>query len=206
MDLLCSRPATAVAWYSPGSTRCREPSQPGDEVRRSQETRRTAGVSPLSTVGLEPAPLTQSAELQTLRSLWATTTATNLVPMLNRHGWLWLDTARTVNRGLLPDWYQPCGDERLSVTPSRAQASAVPEVWDLVVFRCRTGVASGRGEGAGRSLSVLACGAVEFALLPLPGGPAWPAVERATSRPFTAQLSVVISPAPTARTTTRRRQ
>jgi hypothetical protein len=205
MGLLCSRPATAVAWYSPGSTRCREPAQPGDEVRRSQETRRTAGVSPLSTTGLEPAPLTQSAELQTLRSLWATTTATNLVPMLNRHGWLWLDTARTVNRGLLPDWYQPCGDEMLSVMPPRAQAGAVPEAWDLVVFRCRAGVASGEGEGegAGLSLSVLTCGAVEFAL---PGGPAWPAVELATSRPFTAQLSVVISPAPTARTTTRRRQ
>lgn len=94
--------------------------------------------------------------------------------MLNRHGWLWLDAARTVNRGLLPDWYQPCGDERLSVTPPRAQASAVPEPWDLVAFRCRAGVGLGRGEGegVGWSLWVLTCGAVEFALPAPPGGPA----------------------------------
>jgi hypothetical protein len=157
---------------------------------------------------LDPAPLTQSAELQTRRSPRATTTDTNLAPMLKRHGWLWLARARTVNWGLVPDWYQYCCDERLSVTPPLVQASALPEEWDRPVSRCRAGVGSGRGEGdgSGRSLWLLTRGGAEFAAPVAPGGPAWPADELATSRPFTAQLRVVTSPMATPTTITRRRQ
>ena len=42
--------------------------QPGDEVLRSQETRRTAGLPRARTIMLDPLPLTQSAELQMRRA------------------------------------------------------------------------------------------------------------------------------------------
>ena len=100
--LLCRRPATAVAWYSPGRTRRPVTPQPGDEVRRFQETLSAAGALLVSTVSRDLAALGQSAELQTRWSPSATTTATDPVPILNRHGRRWLDTARTVKRGVLP--------------------------------------------------------------------------------------------------------
>src|SRR5215475_4654479 len=81
-------PATAVTWYSPGRTRRAVPVQPGDEVFRSHERRRTAGVFLLITTMLDPSPLTQSAELHTRWPETVTTTDTNLTPMLNRHGCL----------------------------------------------------------------------------------------------------------------------
>jgi hypothetical protein len=211
---LCTRPATAVTSYSPGRTACRVPVQPGADVRRSQEKLRTAGLFLARTAAVEPPPFTQSAELQMRRLPWATTTDTNLVPVLKRHGWLSRDTARTVKRGVLPCWYQYCGDDRLSVTPPRAHravrpvAAARPEAREWVAVRCGDGVGSGRGEGegGGSPRSVLAT-AGEEAAAPAPlGGTAWPAVERATSSPFTAQLKVVSKPTPTPMTTSRRRQ
>jgi len=62
-------------------------------VRRSQETLRIAGLLPVRTAGWEPAPPGQSAELQRCRLREVMTTATNFVPMLNRQGWLAVDTA-----------------------------------------------------------------------------------------------------------------
>lgn len=101
--LLCTPPATALTLYCPGRTRCVAPLQPGDEVRRSQETRSTAGALLVRTVSSDLAPVGQSAELQMRRPpRVVTTTATNLVPMLKRQDWPWLDAARTVNRGVLP--------------------------------------------------------------------------------------------------------
>jgi hypothetical protein len=50
---------------------------------------------------LDPLPLTQSAELQTRRPE-ATTTDTNLAPILKRHGRSSWETARTVKLGILP--------------------------------------------------------------------------------------------------------
>jgi hypothetical protein len=50
---------------------------------------------------LDPLPLTQSAELQTRRPE-ATTTDTNLVPILKRHGRSCWETACTVKLGILP--------------------------------------------------------------------------------------------------------
>src|SRR5215813_14161501 len=85
---LCRWPATAVTWYSPGRTWRAVPVQPGDEVFRSHERRRTAGVFLSITIMLDPSPLTQSAELQTRWPETVTTTDTNLAPMLNRHGCL----------------------------------------------------------------------------------------------------------------------
>ena len=65
----------------------------GEEVRRSQETRRTAGLLPVRTAGWEPAPPGQSAELHRCRLPEAMTTATNFVPMLKRQGWLVVEVA-----------------------------------------------------------------------------------------------------------------
>jgi len=48
---------------------------------------------PVRTAGREPAPPGQSAELQSCRLPEAITTATNLVPMLNRQGWLAVEVA-----------------------------------------------------------------------------------------------------------------
>ena len=69
------------------------PPHRGEEVRRSQETRRLAGLLPVRTVMCEPAPLGQSAELQRRRLLAEMTTDTNFVPMLNRQGWLAVEEA-----------------------------------------------------------------------------------------------------------------
>ena len=87
--------------YSPGATAWLGPLQPGHEVLRSQETWRTAGVPRTRTIMLDPLPLTQSAELQTRRPE-ATTTDTNLVPILKRHGRSSWETACTVKLGILP--------------------------------------------------------------------------------------------------------
>src|SRR5262245_37150957 len=117
-------PATAVTWYSPGRTCRAVPVQPGDEVFRSHERRRTAGVFLSITIMLDPSPLTQSAELQTRWPETVTTTDTNLAPMSNRHGCLLPEVAWTTNRGVVPGWYQYCGDETRSVTAPAAQAKA----------------------------------------------------------------------------------
>src|SRR5262245_27753361 len=121
---LCRWPATAVTWYSPGRTWRAVPVQPGDEVFRSHERRRTAGVFLSMTLMLDPSPLTQSAELQTRWPETVTTTDTNLAPMSNRHGCLLPEVAWTTNRGVVPGWYQYCGDETRSVTAPAAQAKA----------------------------------------------------------------------------------
>ena len=78
------------------------PLQPGDEVLRSQETVRAAGLPRATTTMLEPAPLAQSAELQIRRSPEAMTTDTNFALMLKRQGPLSRETARTVKLGVLP--------------------------------------------------------------------------------------------------------
>jgi hypothetical protein len=207
MVLLRRWPATAVTLYSPGRATWLVPLQPGDEVLRSQETSRTAGVPRVRTITLDPLPLTQSAELQTRRSE-AMTTDTNLVPILKRHGCLSVETACTVKLGTLPTWYQYCGDERRSVTPPGAQARAFPEAGVCVVLRCREGTepSRGEGEGAGSAWPPLSRAGAEPAALAPPGGAAWSADERAASIPLTVQQRVVSNPMPTAKTDTRRRQ
>ncbi|HXZ76845.1 MAG TPA: hypothetical protein VEH31_39060 [Streptosporangiaceae bacterium] len=113
-----------------------------------------------------------------------------------------------MKRGILPAWYQYCGDERRSVTAPGAQASAVPAAGELAVLRCGDGTGSGRGEdgGAGSARPLLTCAAAGPAALVPPGEAAWPADERAASIPFTVQLRAVSTPMPTAKTKTRRRQ
>jgi hypothetical protein len=207
--LLCRRWATAVALYSPGRTGRGVPPQPGEDVLRSQETCRTAGLPAASTATSERLPRGQSAELQ-MRRLEATTTDTNLVPMLKRHGWLPVETARTVKRGVLPAWYQYCGEERSSVTAPGAQLVSRAAAWTCLAGRCRcrggVGVGWGEGEGVGPAPSLGACAGMETAVLGPPGGEAWPADELAVSIPFTIQPRALSSPMPMARTTTRRRQ
>ena len=80
--------------YSHGAAAWLAPPQPGDEVLRSQETRRTAGLPRARTIMLDPLPLTQSAELQ-MRRAEAMTTDTNFVPILKRHGCAPWETACT---------------------------------------------------------------------------------------------------------------
>jgi hypothetical protein len=135
------------------------------------------------------------------------TTATNFVPMLNRQGWLAVEVARTVKRGVLPDWYQYCGDERVSRTLPRVQASVPPDAGGLLA-RCRAGAGLGLGErdGAGGVWPVCACGGAEPAAPVPPDGAVWPAVDRAVSAPVTSQPRAVSNPKPAPRTTTRRRQ
>jgi hypothetical protein len=193
--------------YSPGATAWLVPPQPGDEVLRSQETRRTAGLPRARTVMLDPPPLTQSAELQ-MRRAEAMTTDTNLVPMLKRHGCSSWETACTVKLGILPAWYQYCGDERRSVTAPGAQASAAPEAGELAAPGCRDGAEAGRAEAedAGSEGPLPACAAAEPAAPGLRAEAARSADERPVSIPFTVQLRAVSSPMPTAKTTTRRRQ
>jgi hypothetical protein len=200
-------PATAVTWYSPGATRWLVPLQPGDEARRSQETRRTAGMPWASTTILDPLPLTQSAEPQMRRSE-AMTTETNLAPILKRHGRPSVETACTVKLGILPAWYQYCGDERRSVTAPAAQAGAFPAARGRAVLRRREGTGPGRGEDedAGIARLLLTCAAAVPAALVPSGEAAWSAAGRAPSIPFTAQPRAVNNPMPTARTVTRRRQ
>ena len=205
--LLRSRPATAVTVYSPGATAWLAPLQPGEEVLRSQETRRTAGLPRTRTIMFDPRPLTQSAELQ-MRPPAATTTDTNLVPMLKRHGCPSLETACTVNRGIVPDWYQYCGDESRSATAPGAQARAFPGAGECAVLRCGDGTGSsrGEGEGAGSAGPLVTCAPAEPAALVPPGEAARSADERAASMPFTVQLRAVSNPMPTVKTATRRRQ
>lgn len=193
--------------YSPGATAWLVPPQPADEVFRSQETLRTAGTPRVRTIMLDPPPLTQSAELQ-MRPSEVMTTETNLVPILKRHGCPSLETACTVKRGILPAWYQYCGDERRSVTPPGAQASAFPAAGECIVLRCGEGTGFGRGEdeGAESARPLLTCAEAGPAALVPPGEAAWPADERAASTPFTVQLRAVSNPIPTVKTKTRRRQ
>ena len=200
-------PATAVTLYSPGAAAWLVPPQPGDEVLRSQETRRTAGTPRMRTVMLDPLPLTQSAELQTRRPA-ATTTETNLVPILKRHGCPSLETAWTVKRGVLPAWYQYWGDERRSVTAPGAQAVAAPAAAEWAGLRRGEDTGSGRGEDedAGSARPLLACAVAGRAPLASPAEVAWSADERAASIPFTVQLRAVSNPMPTVKTRTRRRQ
>jgi hypothetical protein len=205
--LLRRRPATAVTSYSPGATTWPGLLQPGDEVLRSQETRRTAGVPRTRTIMLAPLPLTQSAELQT-RPPAATTTDTNLVPILKRHGRSCWETACTVKLGILPAWYQYCGDERRSVTAPGAQASVFPEAGERLVSGCGEGTDFCRGEAedAGSARPLLACAVADPAALVPPAEAARSADERPVSIPFTVQLTAVSNPMAAAKTKTRRRQ
>ena len=170
---LCKGPASALTWYSPGRTKCPVPLQPGDEVLRSQETRRTAGLPLAITIMLEPAPLTQSAELQMRRLPEVMRTDTNLAPMLKRQGWLSRETACTAKRGVLPGSYQYCGDETVSVTLPRVH-NVPAEARVCLAARCFecTAVARGEGERAWAAGSVLTCGGVGLAAPVLPPGEA----------------------------------
>lgn len=155
----------------------------------------------------------QSAELQTRWPAAEMTTDTTAVPMLNRHGRASWEMACTVKRGVVPIWYQYCGDDRRSVTSPGAQARADPEPWDGVALCCGDGRESGRAEGddlaggdVAGAVSRLMCAATELATVVPPDGWPWSAVERAASTPLAAHPMLVSSPMPTARTTTRRRQ
>ena len=205
--LLRTWPATAVTLYSPGAAAWLVPPQPGDEILRSQETRRTAGTPRMRTVMLDPPPLTQSAELQTRRPA-ATTTETNLVPILKRHGCPSSETACTVKLGIAPAWYQYCGDERRSVTAPGEQAGAWPAAGECAVLGRGEGCGFGRAEdeGTGSARLLLPCAAAEPVALTPPEEAAWPADELAAITVFTVQLRAVSNPMPTAKTKTRRRQ
>jgi len=113
-----------------------------------------------------------------------------------------------VKRGVTPDWYQPCGDEMVSRTLPRVQASVLPETGGRLLPRCRAGAGLGLGEcdGAGGAGSVCTYGGAEPAAPVPPDEVVWPAVERAASAPFTSQPRVVSKPKPAPRTTARRRQ
>jgi hypothetical protein len=157
---------------------------------------------------LDPPPVTQSAELQIRRPAPATTTDTNLVPMLKRHGRACSETARTVKRGVVPGCHQFCGDESRSVTSPGAQASAAPEAGDAAALWCRDRAGLERGEREGRADArpPWTCPGAEPADFVTAGRAACAAVERAASIPFAVQLTVASNPIPTARTVTRRRQ
>jgi hypothetical protein len=157
---------------------------------------------------LDPPPRTQSAELQIRRPLPAMTTATNLVPMLKRHGRGRLEMALTVNRGVAPGWYHPCVGERRSVTAPGAQARADPAAAGPTVLWCGEGAGLDRGERDGRADARAArpCAGAEATDCVTAGPAVGDAVERAASSPFAAQLTVASNPMPTARTVTRRRQ
>jgi hypothetical protein len=161
------------------------------------------------TIILDPLPLTQSAELQTRRPE-ATTTDTNPVPILKRHGCCWEEKACTVKLGILPAWYQYCGDERRSVTAPGAQAGACPEAGAGACPEAGERLVPGCGEGTGRSRGVAEdAGSARLPLTCAAAGPAAPvpsADERPVSIPFTVQLRAVSNPMPAAKTNTRRRQ
>ena len=161
----------------------------------------------MRTIMLDPLPLAQSAELQTRRPA-VTTTDTNLVPILKRHGFSWWETACTVKLGILPAWYQYCGDERRSVTAPGAQASAFPEAGEGLVSGCGEGADFGRGEAedAGSPRLLVACVAADPAALVPSAETARSADERPVSIPFTVQLTAVSNPMAAAKTKTRRRQ
>lgn len=80
------------------------------------------------------------------------TTARDRVPMSKRHGWLAVFTARAVNTGVLPDWYQYWGDETVSCTSPAAQTGVGPEAWARRAGLCFAGgVLEADGEGAGEA-------------------------------------------------------
>jgi hypothetical protein len=159
----------------------------------------------------DPPLRAQSAELQTRRPAAEMTTDTESVPMLNRHGRAFWETACTVKRGVVPVWYQYCGDDRRSVTSPGAQARARADPWDCAVLCRGDGREWGRAEGddvagAGSLLLCTVVGPVAAAAAVPPEGWVWSAVERAASIPFAAHPMPVSKPTPAARTTTRRRQ
>src|SRR5262249_35586875 len=149
------------------------------------------GLPAAITIMLELAPLAQSAELQMRRSSEVTTTDTDFGLMFSRHGRLPWETACTVKRGSLPGWEKNCGDETLSGTLPRVQATVVAAARSCLWGRCfgRTELERGDGEGALTAGDSVTCAGVGAAapVLP-PGSPPWPAVELAVSMPFTAQL------------------
>ena len=166
-----------------------------------------------STTGSEPEPLAQSAELQMSRPLEESmTTDTECGLMSKWQGWLFVATARTVNRGILLGWYQYCGDVTVSATSPEVQAGVLPETWAGRLALCRAGawLALAEGEAVGDTWAA-ACRAGACRTEWCRGARGWPAavlpvVDPVASRPFTAQLRVVSNPAPTPRTTIRRRQ
>ena len=202
-------PSTAATWYSPAGTTWRTLLQPSDEVLRSQERSSTAGTPRVRTIMLDPPPPAQSAELQMRRPPLVMTTATNLVPMLKRHGRGRLEMALTVKRGVAPGWYQfCCWVERRRVTAPGAQARAGLAATGPAALWCGDGAGLERGGGDGRvdARSARACAGVEPADVVTAEPVACTAVERAASSPFAAQLTVASNPMPMARTVTRRRQ
>jgi hypothetical protein len=113
-----------------------------------------------------------------------------------------------VKRGVVPGWYQFCGDESRSVTSPAAHAGAGPEAGDAATLWCRDDAGLERGEGVGRAdaWARCTCPGVEPADFVTAERAACAAVGRAASIPFAAQLTVASNPIPTARTATRRRQ
>ena len=202
-------PAMAAIWYSPAGTPWRTPLQPSVEVLRSQDRCSTAGTPRVRTIMLDPPPLTQSAELQMRRPPLVMTTATNLVPMLKRHGRGRSEMALTVKRGVAPGWYQfCCWVERRRFTAPGVQARAGRVAAGAAALWCGDGSGLERGEDDGRAdaRSARACAGAELTDCVAAGPVACDAVERAASSPFAAQLTAASSPMPMARTVTRRRQ
>ena len=209
--LLWSAPTAALTWYSPGSTRFPPSPQP---VLRFQETRRVAFVLLARTTGSEPEPLAQSAELQIGRPAGVSiTTDTSRGLMSKWQGWLSVEMACTVKCGVLPDWYQYCGDVTVSVTPPGVQAGVSPETWAGRLFLWCAGAWLGwvEGEAAGDASAALGrvgvCRAVWCRDARLwPAAVARPVGDPVENRLVTVQLRVVSKPIPMPRTTTRRRQ
>ena len=101
----------------------------------------------------------------------------------------------------------------MSVTALAGQADVLPGAWagGLALWCAGAWLGLVAGEAAGEGWPVLcragACRAVWWRVASLwPAAALWPVVDPVASRPFTAQLRIISSPAPTPRTTTRRRQ
>jgi hypothetical protein len=128
-------------------------------------------------------------------------------------GWLLVETARTVNRGVAPGWYQYCGDETVSVTSLAGQAGVLPGAWagGLALWCAGAWLGLVEAEAAAEGwIELCRAGACRAEWCRAPR--VWPAEvlraggEPIESRPFTAQLRVMSNPTPMPRTTTRRRQ
>ena len=85
--------------YVPAGTDLAGPEQPGDEVFLGQSMVTTVGTPLCKAATRFPEPLTQSAELQIRVGPSLITSARWLGPMLNEHGFFWVETTLRLKPG-----------------------------------------------------------------------------------------------------------